>query len=223
VFEWAIRRGELDFNPCAGVRKNEESPRDRLVEPHELKSFLEFARKRGGASLKMAVVAELSALSAKALGQLIRLTKAQLQPEGIAFTRRHGGTRKRGRSLLLEWSPRVRELVDELLALPETKSSLYVLANLNGAPYSESGFKTTWNKTMQGWIDAGRPSSEDGKPDRSKPSANAPFHFHDLRAMAITRVKEQGRDAAPLSGHTTERMADRVYDRRRIVRAKPVE
>jgi hypothetical protein len=223
AFEWARRRGDLENNPCAGIGKNEEVPRDRLVEADELRSFLDFARRRGGASAKLAAVAELSSLTAKAQGQLLTMTKSQLTTEGLAFTRRLRGTRKRGRSTLVEWSPRLRALVDELQAFPGAKDSIYVLANHFGKPYTSSGFKALWNVAMHKWVDEGRPRLADGQPDRDKPSTRAAFTFHDLRAVAITRAKEQGRDAAPLSGHTTEQMATKVYDRRRIVRAKPVE
>jgi integrase len=213
----------LDFNPTAGIRKNEEFARDRLVEDSELSSFVSFARGKGGTSAKMALVAEISAITAKAQGQLLKMTKAQITPEGLAFTRRLGGTRKRGRSTVVLWSPRLRALIDEALALKETKNSLYVFPNRDGAPYSASVFKSMWNILMHSWIDAARPKLPDGTPDRSKASARERFTFHDLRALAISRVKAAGREAAPLSGHTSERMADRVYDRRRVVRAEPVE
>ena len=48
------------------------------------------------------------------------------------------------------------------------------------------------------------------------------FHFHDLRAMAISSMKAQGRDAKELTGHKSDQMPDRVYDRRRIRKTKAV-
>jgi hypothetical protein len=42
-----------------------------------------------------------------------------------------------------------------------------------------------WNRLQVQWKDAG----------------NERFWFHDLRAKAITDMKEQGRDAKEVSGH----------------------
>jgi len=48
------------------------------------------------------------------------------------------------------------------------------------------------------------------------------FTFHDLRAMSITYLKTMGRDVKELSGHTTDAVPNRVYDRRRVRIAKAV-
>jgi integrase len=45
------------------------------------------------------------------------------------------------------------------------------------------------------------------------------FTFHDLRAKATTDVIEQGRKASELTGHRTEDMPAKVYDRRAIRKA----
>jgi integrase len=76
---------------------------------------------------------------------------------------------------------------------------------------------------MTAWVDDGRPLDANGKPDLAKASRNERFTIHDLRARAVSSLKERGRDAAPLTGHTSETMPNRVYDRRRVIRARPVE
>jgi hypothetical protein len=43
------------------------------------------------------------------------------------------------------------------------------------------------------------------------------------RADAITDMKEQGRDAKEVSGHKTDAMVNRVYDRRRLRRGPAVK
>ena len=56
-----------------------------------------------------------------------------------------------------------------------------------------------------------------------KYAGNERFWFHDLRAKAITDMKEQGRDAKEVSGHKTDAMVNRVYDRRRVRRGPAVK
>jgi integrase len=56
-----------------------------------------------------------------------------------------------------------------------------------------------------------------------KAAGNERFWFHDLRAKAITDMKEQGRDAKEVSGHKTDAMVNRVYDRRRVRRGPAVK
>ena len=51
-----------------------------------------------------------------------------------------------------------------------------------------------------------------------KDAGNQRFWFHDLRTKAIADMKELGRDAKHVSGHRTDAMVDRVYDRRRVRR-----
>jgi integrase len=77
----------------------------------------------------------------------------------------------------------------------------------DGARYTEQGFKANWNKLQIAWEKAG----------------GERFHFHDLRAAGISRLKQQGRLASELSGHRAEKTADTVYDRRRVRRAPAVE
>lgn len=52
---------------------------------------------------------------------------------------------------------------------------------------------------------------------------NERFHFHDLRAKAITKMVDDGRQARDLSGHKSDAMITKVYDRRKIKRTKAVE
>jgi integrase len=46
-------------------------------------------------------------------------------------------------------------------------------------------------------------------------AGNTQFTFHDLRAKAMTDVIEQGGKKSELTGHPSEAIPARVYDRRR--------
>jgi integrase len=42
------------------------------------------------------------------------------------------------------------------------------------------------------------------------------FHFHDIRAKALTDAKRSGIDAQSLAGHTTETMTAKYIKRREV-------
>ena len=68
---------------------------------------------------------------------------------------------------------------------PLERGANHWLARRRSQPYTDRGFKAMWNRLQVQWKDAG----------------NERFWFHDLRAKAITDMKEQGRDAKEVSGH----------------------
>lgn len=214
MFTRLVNQGALDNNPCIGVERNEEVPRDRLVLDDEWEEFLEFARSNGHlhekspmrslstAGLRMALAADLAYLTGKAQGQILKLHRTQITDEGINF-----GARKRGRKTLVEWTPVLRALVNECKALPTRITSTYLIPNEDGQPYTSSGFKSTWQRVMNAWTEKG----------------NERFTFHDLRGKAVTDLREAGRRASDLTGHTTEATIDRVYDRRTVRKSKAVK
>ena len=64
-----------------------------------------------------------------------------------------------------------------------------------------------WNRLQVAWHEAG----------------GARFHYHDLRARSVGKLKADGRQARDITGHTTEATAERIYDRRTAKRGKAVE
>jgi integrase len=71
-------------------------------------------------------------------------------------------------------------------------------------------------------------AANDGQGHRAWPNGEPPilaerFHFHDLRAKTVTELKEAGRDARTLSGHASDAMVEKIYDRRRVKKATPLE
>jgi len=214
MFTRLVNQGAIDNNPCIGVERNEEVPRDRLVLDGEWQAFLAFARDNGHlpenshmrklskAGLRMALAADLAYLTGKAQGQILKLHRTQIVDEGIHF-----GARKRGRKTLVEWTPALEAIVKECKALPSKITSTYLIPNEDGQPYTSSGFKSTWQRVMNAWVEKG----------------NERFTFHDLRGKTVTDMRESGRRASDLTGHTTEATIDRVYDRRTVRKSKAVK
>lgn len=213
MFTRLMNQGVLDQNPCGSVERNEEVPRDRLVLDDEWRRLLQFAQNNGHlpvhspfrdvstAGKRVALAAELAYLTGKAQGQVIQLTRGQITDDGVCFD-----ARKRGRRTLVEWTPALRSVVDQCLALPTRITSTYLIPNMDGQPYSSGGFKGMWQRLMNAWVAEG----------------NEHFTFHDIRGKAVSDMRTDGRRASDLTGHTTEATIDRVYDRRAVRRSKAV-
>ena len=98
----------------------------------------------------------------------------------------------------LTWTPELRRIVNECLALPRKIAGIYVFCNRVGQPYTALGFMALWNRLQIAWEQAG----------------NERFHFHDLRAKAVTDMIDEGRKASELTGHRDEQTPAKIYDRR---------
>lgn len=201
LFNRLVGAGIVDRNPCQGVERNEERPRERLVGDKEFTAFLKFCVRKSESGKRMAFAAYLAYLTGKAQGQILKLTRHQLETEGIRFQ-----ARKRGAGTLVLWTPRLRKLVRTALAMPCNISPLFVIHTRDGTPYTSDGFKSIWQRLMAEWCQLG----------------NERFTFHDLRAKAVTDVIDQGRKASDLTGHRQEATINRVYDRRRLRKSKAV-
>ena len=202
MFSMAMRWGIVDSNPCRGVARNTETPRDRFVTDEELSAFCQFAESISDTGKMLARSARLAYLTGQRRGDLLKLRLDQLSDEGILIIQS-----KTRAKVMVEWTPALRDCIATLRTLPRPVSGMFLICNRSGQPYSDYGFDTLWGRLMNEWCSAG----------------NERFHFHDLRAKAITRMVEDGRKARDLSGHKTDLTINRVYDRRSIKRSKAVE
>lgn len=198
----AVRKGEIDINPCRDIARHPETQRDRFVTDAELESFCKFAMAQSETGRMLALTARLAYLTSQRKGDLLRLRLDQISDQGIYFKQA-----KTSAKLLIEWTPALTKCVNDLRALPRPVMGMFLICNRSGQPYTDSGFKAMWGRTMTAWADQG----------------NERFHFHDLRAKAITKMVEEGRRAEDISGHADARMVKKVYDRRRITKGKATE
>lgn len=58
---------------------------------------------------------------------------------------------------------------------------------------------------------------------QSCPSVSDRITFHDLRAYYVTEGKERGIQVTEATGHKSDATANRIYDRRRVRKATPLE
>lgn len=213
VLEYGRRRGDLETNPCNGIKYNPTRPRQKVVQLHELDLALEIARSRTSSEGKDTASAYvIAALCAKAAyltvsrpTEMRELRRQAVSDAGVTVS---VGKRKRGqihRNKLVEWSSELRAVIDEALAIQRT-TSLYVFGNTSGQPYTRSGWNTNWTRLMVY-------CEEEAK---RREIVFERFTLADMRPTAVTDRSEEGDDRLiDATGHSDERMVRTVYDRRR--------
>ena len=184
--------------------RNKERPRTRNVEQAEYDEFLAFARARGTAARTLAATAVLTYLTGQRRQDILALRVFEIREDGIHVAQLKSGGKV---NVVIEWTDALRAAVTEARAIARSVASMYLVCNRQGQRYTDSGFKSMWNRLQVAWHRAG----------------GARFHYHDLRARSVGKMKADGRQARNITGHTTEATAERIYDRRTAKRGKAVE
>lgn len=213
VLEYGRRVGELANNPCSGIQYNRTKPRTRTVSRHDQAYVLREARRRGGSYLVQALGMRAAYLTVNRPEELRTLHRNAITPHGVevAIGKRKGGQAQRTK--LVEWSPRLRLIINLALKLQRT-SSMYVFANQAGQPYTRSGWSSNWRRLM---VYCEKRAAEEGVKFQR-------FSLADMRPTAVTKRVEEG-DARILdaTGHADGRMVAKVYDRRAVKKVRSTE
>jgi integrase len=206
AFNYGMSIGAVDSNPCRGIRRNREQPRDRKVSIAELNQALALAEEIGGATLMVCLIATTVGLTGRRRAEILSLRHDQLTHDGFAVEdskTKHG---QASRTYAVKWSPLLRQVVErstELRAAPVRRGVRYVFPTRFGTPYTDCGFKCQWNKFMHTYEDR----------------YGARFRAHDLRALYVSEMLDQGR--AP-NTHKNEQTMRTVYDRRKVIEVTPL-
>lgn len=204
VLNLGIEMGSLTVNPCRQVRRNKEKPRHRLPTPAEVAALYEVAKAKGDSSKVIGLMARFAANIGRRRAEFLRLSKSQIGEDGITVKLAKGKANEADRYALLEWTDELREIIREAQSTPRPVGSMYVFVNRAGQPYTESGFKAMWTKVMADYVASG----------------GEHFTFHDLRALFVSGKMDKGENPETHKNPATQK---RVYDRRRVVKVKPLE
>lgn len=210
VLEYGRTLGELEDNPCRGIKYNKTRPRQKYVEAADLDMMMREARERGGSYLIIALCLQVAYLTVSRPDEMRALKRQAIKASGVEVA---VGKRKKGQAQkhkLIEWSPALRSAVNEALSLQRT-SSIYVFGNTHGQIYTRSGWNTILKRLM---TYCQKRAEKEGKEFAS-------FTLADMRPTAVTDRMEEG-DAriTDATGHSDGRMVAKVYDRRRTKTAK---
>lgn len=213
VLEFGRRKGVLETNPCRDIKYNKTRPDTRYVTPAELDLVMRTARERGGMYLVGALCLRAAYLTVSRPDEMRKITRQAIKTEGVEIV---VGKRKKGhaqRSKLIEWSTELRAVIDEALALQRT-TSIYVFGNSDGQPYTTSGWNTNLRRLM---AHAEKKAKEEGIGFQR-------FTLKDMRPAAVTdRVDAGDEQITNATGHSSDRMVRKVYDRRKTKSARATE
>lgn len=213
VLEFGRRKGVLEQNPCRDIRYNKTRPDTRYVTPAELDLVMRAARERGGMYLVGALCLRAAYLTVSRPDEMRHVTRQAITDQGMQMT---VGKRKKGHAQkykLIEWSPGLRAVINEALSLQRT-TSLYVFGNSEGQPYTRSGWNTNLRRLME---HAKKKADTEGIEFQR-------FTLKDMRPAAVTdRVDDGDETITNATGHTSDRMVRKVYDRRKTKAARATE
>ncbi|MBL0405486.1 tyrosine-type recombinase/integrase [Microvirga aerilata] len=173
VLSWALDRGDIDANPCEkGGRFYHGSRKAKVWSPSQEAAFLEVAPD----GLRLAFLMAL--WTGQRQGDLLRLPWSAYDGTYIRLTQS-----KTGVAVVI---PIARPLKTVLDRTP--RQGDLILVNVDGNPWTESGFRSSWRKAC---IKAGVTGRT----------------FHDLRGTAVTRLGKAGctvPEIATITGHSLE-------------------
>ncbi|MDP9895327.1 integrase [Variovorax boronicumulans] len=202
LFNLAVELGEIERNPCKEVRRNRETPRDRLVEKSELAPFVAWALQQGPSAVVLVSMAQFAALAGNRRAEFLKLHWPQVDDEVVRLQRakQHGGTTKRE---LVGVSDSLKEVLDRMRAAEGFSPMGAVFrAPRTGNPYTEAGFKAMWGRLMKKAI--------------QEKIVETRFTFHDLRGHYTTYFKLKFGALPEL--HADAKTTAAVYERSREVR-----
>lgn len=198
IFSFAIRWGIVEDNPCKHVQSLLEERRDRYVTDSELQAVKSLAADNIKFIIDFAYITGLRQLD------ILKLKINQISNDGIEIL-----VSKTKKKLLIEWSERLRKIVNEAQEYNKNLHSEYLFPNTQGKQYTSSGFQTVWWRLMAKAMD--------------QKVINERFHFHDIRRKTATDLNKRDgiEQARKLLGHTHQKMTSEYISG--AERVRPIE
>jgi integrase len=211
AFTKAVEWGYLNRHPFKGeVRLQGEKPRTRYVEDWELVEALSLPAMRHAGSVRVIqAYLRVKLLTGLRRGDLLRLTMADLQEDGIHVTPSKTADTT-GKKIIIEWSDELREVVEAAKTVRPVLSP-FLFCNRRGQCYvNEAGKANGWDSMWGRFMD--RVLAETNVTER--------FTEHDIRAKCASDAGSL-EHARQLLTHADSRVTDRIY-RRKPERVKPL-
>jgi integrase len=213
VLEYGRRLGELETNPCRGIKYNKTRVKTKYVGQADVDLTLRAARMHGGSDMILALCIRVAYLTVSRPDEMRWLMRHGITAQGVRLPvgKRQGGQAQKHK--LIEWSPDLRAAVDEAIALQRT-TSMYLFGNRDGQPYTTSGFNTMLRRLMVRCADLAKKEGVEF----------TRFTLSDMRPAAVTdRLDEGDEHITNATGHNSDRMVKQTYDRRKTKKARATE
>lgn len=196
--EWGFTAKE---NPCKGVRKNKEAPRDFYADAEVWDAV--YAQ----ASIELQDAMDVAYLTGQRPSDVRKLMVTDIRDNALHV--RQGKTKKYLR-IQLETDGVQSELgqvLDRIAKRPGKIRSLYVVATPNGQPLTRSILRRRFDTARAAAVKA---ATEAGKESLAGRLRN--FQFRDSRAKAASEIVDV-LQASKLLGHTEQKITKDVYRR----------
>lgn len=174
VFAYALEQQLIDTNPAIGVKRHAEKKRKRLLSPEEYQAIYAQAGPR------LQVIMDLCVRTGQRISDVLTIRRADLTNDGIRFEQS-----KTGAKGTVKWTPELRAVVERAKTLHGNIRALTLLHNRRGKAPDYSTVKIQWDKARKAA----------GIPDAT---------LHDLRAVAATTARKQGKNPTALLMHSSE-------------------
>lgn len=209
-FRKAIRWGMVTVNPCTGIERFHEKPRERYVEDWEFQAFREFVLATSltpGRHIRhtgplIAAYLDFKLLTDLRKGDILSIKSEHLKDDGI-----HVHISKTKKDIIIEWTDALRKSVHTIRSLPRPRkvTGLYLFCTREGRPYTVTGFSSIWQRKMKAAIEQG--------------VIRERFTDHDLRAKSAsdTDIEHATRLLAHLDRKTTQQ-----HYRRKAEKVRPL-
>ncbi|MBH3460229.1 site-specific integrase [Pseudomonas putida] len=196
--EWGLTTRD---NPCLGVRKNKEKPRDFYANEAVWQAVYEEAPQE----LKDAM--DLAYLTGQRPSDVLSMRKDDM--DGIYLQVSQGKTGKRLR-IVLEVDGAKNSLgllLERIMRRTSEHLSPFFIIN-------EHGKRMSWPMLRNRWADAREAARVKAEVEKKPDLANriAQFQFRDIRPKAASEINDLG-EASVLLGHSKEGITERVYRR----------
>lgn len=173
VFDFALEQQLVETNPVVAIKRLPEKKRERLLSIDEYRQIYDAAGPR------LQVIMDLCVRTGQRIGDVLTIHRTDLTDEGIRFQQE-----KTGAKVTVAWTPELRAVVDRAKTLNGNIRALTLLHNRRGKPPDYSTVKIQWDKAR----------SAAGVPDA---------RIHDLRAVAATWARKEGKNATALLAHSS--------------------
>jgi integrase len=176
IFDYAVEEQIADSNPCVGIKRLEEGKRDRLIAPDE------FQKIRAHVSPRMQCMMDIAYLSGQRIMDVVKLPLSKILADGLEFK-----AQKTGKKIVVEWTPELRQAVDNALALHNHTRKIKATTLF----FSKWGTPPTYKVVYYQWMEG------------CKLAGVEDANMHDIRAMAATAAEEQGMNPTALLDHSS--------------------
>lgn len=174
AFANGLTWGMCRTNPSFGVKRHVEGKRDRLLTDAEYLAIWT------GGPLQLRAIMDVCYRTGQRIGDVLAIRLSDISKEGICFTQE-----KTGKRLMVEMKPELADAVERAKGLHSNVRGLTLFHGRGGRPLSYFGVRSAFQRAC-------------------KAAGVEDATLHDIRAMAATDAKRQGRDATALLGHSTQ-------------------